>query len=40
MEKEMDYRESIYKETCHEALSDNKIFSGVNVSIAQHHGQC
>lgn len=36
----MDCRESTYKETCHKALSDYKILSSVNASIAQRSCQC
>lgn len=36
----MDCRESTYKATCHKALSDYKILSSVNASIAQHYCQC
>lgn len=35
----MDCRESTYKATCHKALSDYKILSSINDSIAQHYCQ-
>lgn len=37
MEIRNGWRESTYKETCHKALSDYKILSSANVSIAWHY---